>query len=49
MMPQWISKNESLSEFSAQRALEQIRTISEKPHYVGSSNHNEVANYLKKN
>ena len=48
MMPQWVSSDESLSEFSTRRALEQIRTISEKPHYVGSDNHTVVANYLKK-
>jgi len=48
MMPQWITNNESLSEFSTQRAIDHIRVISEKPHYVGSQNHEEVAAYLEK-
>jgi hypothetical protein len=47
MMPQWINNNRSLSEFSTPKALEHIKTISEKPHYVGSDNHNVVANYLQ--
>lgn len=47
-MPQWVSNNEALSDFSSQRALEQIKIISEKPHYVGSENHDSVANYLEK-
>ena len=46
MMPQWVSKNESFSEFSTNRALEQIKTIAQKPHYVGSANHKVVENYL---
>jgi len=48
MMPQWISDNQPLSEFSTQRALEHIKIIAEKPHYVGSQNHESVANYLVK-
>ena len=48
MMPQWISDNKSLSEFSTPRAIELIRKISEKPHYVGSDNHDVVASYLEK-
>jgi hypothetical protein len=48
MMPQWISKNEeALAEFSTERALNQVAIISQKPHYVGSTNHELVANYLK--
>lgn len=35
-----------LSEFSTKRALQKIKIISEKPHYVGSPNHDEIANYL---
>jgi hypothetical protein len=35
-----------LSKFSTQRALQKIKIISEKPHYVGSQNHDQVANYL---
>jgi hypothetical protein len=48
MMPQWISKNEeALAEFSTERALNQVEIIAQKPHYVGSTNHELVANYLK--
>ncbi|MES2575523.1 MAG: M20/M25/M40 family metallo-hydrolase, partial [Bacteroidota bacterium] len=46
MMPQWVSDDVSLSEFSAKRALEQVKNISEQPHYTGSENHDAVANYL---
>ncbi|PWA06620.1 peptidase M28 [Flavobacterium psychrotolerans] len=48
MMPQWVSNDESLSEFSTHRALNQIKILSEKPHYVGSENHDVVAHYLEK-
>jgi len=49
MMPQWTSDNEvPLSEFSTQRALEQVKNISKEPHFVGSENHDVVANYLVK-
>lgn len=49
MMPQWVPKEEnSLSEFSSKRALEQVRTLSKKPHYIGSENHAVVADYLEK-
>lgn len=49
MMPQWVSKKEvPLSEFSTQRALEQVKNISKKPHFVGSENHEIVAQYLQK-
>lgn len=48
MMPQWISKtDEALAEFSTDRALNQVEIIAQKPHYVGSTNHELVANYLK--
>lgn len=48
MMPQWISKDEeALAEFSTERALDQVEIIAQKPHYVGSTNHELVANYLK--
>ena len=48
MMPQWVSKNEeALAEFSTERAFNQVRIIAQKPHYVGSTNHELVANYLK--
>jgi hypothetical protein len=48
MMPQGYDKTEApLSEFSTQRALETVKTISAKPHFVGSKNHEAVANYLQ--
>ena len=48
MMPQWISKEEeALAAFSTERALNQVEIIAQKPHYVGSTNHELVANYLK--
>ena len=49
MIPQWTSDDDApLSEFSTKRALEQVKNISQKPHFVGSENHEEVANYLIK-
>ena len=48
MMPQSYDKTEApLSEFSTYRALETVKTMSAKPHYVGSKNHEVVAQYLK--
>ncbi|TDO95406.1 M28 family peptidase [Flavobacterium sp. 245] len=48
MMPQFISREEeALAEFSTERALNQVEIIAQKPHYVGSTNHELVANYLK--
>ncbi|MFH6969948.1 M28 family peptidase [Flavobacterium petrolei] len=49
MMPQWTSDDEgSLSDFSTKRALNQVEVISKQPHFVGSANHEVVANYLVK-
>jgi hypothetical protein len=49
MMPHWTSDEEGpLSEFSTKRALSQVETISKQPHYVGSKEHEVVANYLVK-
>lgn len=49
MMPKWTSDMEiPLSEFSTKRALEQVKNISQKPHFVGSENHEVVAHYLVK-
>jgi hypothetical protein len=49
MMPKWTSDDEgSLSEFSTKRALNQVEAISKQPHFVGSANHEVVANYLIK-
>ena len=49
MMPHWTSDEEgSLSEFSTKRALNQVEAISKQPHYVGSKEHEVVADYLVK-
>jgi len=49
MMPQGTTDDEvPLSEFSTKRALEQVKNISQKPHFVGSENHVVVAHYLVK-
>jgi len=49
MMPQDYDTTEApLSEFSTKRALEKVKEIAAKPHYVGSKNHEVVANYLVK-
>ena len=49
MMPQKYDETEApLSEFSTKRALETVKEISKKPHFVGSKNHEVVANYLQK-
>jgi hypothetical protein len=49
MMPRWTSdETKSLSEFSTKRALVQVEAISKQPHYVGSENHEVVADYLIK-
>ena len=48
MMPQWTSDDSvSLSEFSTKRAFSQVEAISKQPHYVGSNNHEKVAEYLQ--
>lgn len=47
-MPRWITNdNQALSKFSTKRALTHVKKISQKPHFVGSENHNQVANYLQ--
>lgn len=49
MMPQSVSKVEgSLSEFSTQRALKKLAVITKEPHYVGTKNHEVVADFLVK-
>jgi hypothetical protein len=49
MMPQDTSDEDAfLADFSSKRALEQVKNISQKPHFVGSENHDVVANYLVK-
>jgi len=48
MMPSDYSKEDApLSEFSTARGLKHIKTISKEPHYVGSSYHQNVINYLE--
>lgn len=48
MMPQMTSENEGpLAEFSTARAFKQVENIARQPHYVGSKNHDQVANYLQ--
>jgi hypothetical protein len=37
-----------LSQFSTQRALEKVKAITKEPHYIGSKNHEVVAQYLQK-
>lgn len=47
MMPQnYDTEEASISEFSTKRALEKVKAIAQKPHYVGSKNHEAVAQYL---
>ena len=49
MMPQNHDESEApLSEFSTQRALAKVKVIASKPHFVGSKNHEVVAQYLQK-
>jgi hypothetical protein len=49
MMPQNYDQTEApLSGFSTKRALEIVKEISRKPHFVGSKNHEEVAAYIQK-
>tara|TARA_R110002126_G_scaffold18936_3_gene71703 strand:- start:1686 stop:4076 length:2391 start_codon:yes stop_codon:yes gene_type:complete len=49
MMPQMTSEEEGpLAEFSTARAFKQVENIARQPHYVGSLNHDQVANYLQK-
>ena len=47
MMPQWVSGPTDLKEFSTPKALEHIQKIAQKPHYIGTKNHDEVVDYLK--
>lgn len=47
LMPKKVTKADApLTEFSTERALEQLKVISEKPHYVGSEAHGEVRDYI---
>jgi len=47
LMPSWSpDEDKKVTEFSTSRALEHITEIAKKPHYVGSKNHEVVANYI---
>lgn len=46
-MPQWTSDDVPLSEFSTDRAFAKVEAIAKQPHYVGSDNHEKVAQYLQ--
>ena len=46
MMPQTIHESQALSQFSTKRVLKIIKEISKEPHYVGSSAHDDVADYI---
>jgi hypothetical protein len=49
LMPSWSAdENKKVTEFSTSRALEHINAIAKKPHYVGTKNHEVVANYIIK-
>ena len=46
-MPKRISNLETpKTEFSTERALVHLKEISQKPHFVGTENHEEVRNYI---
>lgn len=48
LKPQWVSKGEeALAEFSTDRALAHVKEIAQEPHYVGSANHEIVAQYIE--
>lgn len=47
LMPREAStKDAPLTEFSTERAMEQLKIIAEKPHYIGSDAHAEVRDYI---
>lgn len=49
MMPQNYDQTEApLSEFSTQRALQTVKNMTVKPHFVGAAYHENVASYLQK-
>lgn len=49
LMPSWSSdEEEKVTEFSTNRALEHVTAIAKQPHYVGTKNHEVVANYIIK-
>jgi hypothetical protein len=49
LMPSWSADEDNkITEFSTSRALEHINAIAKQPHYVGTKNHEVVANYIIK-
>jgi hypothetical protein len=49
LMPSWSpDEDKKVTEFSTSRALEHINAIAAQPHYVGTKNHEVVANYIIK-
>ncbi|MBW4361178.1 M20/M25/M40 family metallo-hydrolase [Flavobacterium taihuense] len=47
LMPSWsVNEDKKVTEFSTSRALEHINAIAKQPHYVGTKNHEVVANYI---
>jgi hypothetical protein len=49
LMPSWTeNEEEKVTEFSTSRALEHVSAIAKEPHYVGTKNHEVVANYIIK-
>jgi hypothetical protein len=49
LMPSWSpNEDKKVTEFSTSRALEHINAIAKQPHYVGTKNHEVVANYIIK-
>jgi acetylornithine deacetylase/succinyl-diaminopimelate desuccinylase-like protein len=49
LTPSWSpNEEEKVTEFSTSRALEHVTAIAKQPHYVGTKNHEVVANYIIK-
>lgn len=47
LSPNWTAdEDKKVTEFSTNRAFEHIHEIAKKPHYVGTQNHEVVANYI---
>ena len=42
----WITSPKSPNAFDTQKALVQVKKMTQNPHYVGSAHHEQVANYL---
>ncbi len=47
-MPKAETETADLKNFSTQRALYHVEKMTEKPHFIGSKNHNEVAQYVSR-